>query len=88
VFEEKVRDRIHNVSVKKQKTRFKNFGNIGYRYRLSVHGWLMYQYRPQKSHVDQYLILNTNFQTSSDFFEIHTQVNYRHYNINAFADGA
>jgi len=54
----------------------------------------MYQYlhQHQKSHVDRSLILNTNFQTFSDFFqakffEIHMQVNYRHYNINAFADG-
>jgi len=31
----------------KQKSRFKNFGNIGYRYRLSVHKWPMYRYRPQ-----------------------------------------
>jgi len=26
----------------KQKTRFKNFGNSGYRYQLSVHEWLIY----------------------------------------------
>jgi len=44
-----------------QKTRFKNFGNIGYRYQLSVHEWLKYQYqhRPQKSHIDRSLFLST-----------------------------
>jgi len=41
----------------KPKTRFKFFRNIGYRYWLSVHNWLIYrhQYRPQKSHIDQSL---------------------------------
>jgi len=29
----------------KQKTRFKNFGNIGYR--LLVHEWPIYRYQPQ-----------------------------------------
>jgi len=32
----------------KQKTRFKNFGNIGYWYWLSAHEWLIYQYHPPK----------------------------------------
>jgi len=41
----------------KQKTRFKNFGNIGYQYRLSVHEWPIYQYRPQKSHIGRSLVL-------------------------------
>ena len=30
VFEKKVRHRINNILIMKQKTRFKNFGNIGY----------------------------------------------------------
>jgi len=29
----------------KQKTGFKNFANIGHRYQLSVHEWLIYQCR-------------------------------------------
>jgi len=33
----------------KQKTRFKNFGNIGYW--LSIHEWSIHRYRPQKSHI-------------------------------------
>jgi len=32
--------------IMEQKARFKNFRNIGYQYQLSVHEWLMYQYRP------------------------------------------
>jgi len=43
----------------KQKKRFKNFGNISYRYQLPVHKWLIYQYRPQKSHVGQSLVLKS-----------------------------
>jgi len=39
----------------KQKTRFKNFGNISYRYWLSVHEWPIY--RPQKSHIGRSLNL-------------------------------
>ena len=38
----------------KQKTRFKHFGNVGYW--LSAHEWLIYQYRPQKSHIGQSLV--------------------------------
>jgi len=44
----------------KQKTRFKNFGNIGYRYWLSVHEWPIYQYRPHKSHISQSLFFTTS----------------------------
>jgi len=38
----------------KQKTRFKHFGNVGYW--PSAHEWLIYQYRPQKSHIGQSLV--------------------------------
>jgi len=40
----------------KQKTRFKNFENIGYQYRLLVHEWPIYRYRPQKSHIGRSLV--------------------------------
>jgi len=33
----------------KQKTRFKNFGNVVYRYQLSVHEWAMYWYQGKKN---------------------------------------
>jgi len=33
-----------------QKTRFKIFGNIGYRFQLLVHEWLIYWYQLKKSH--------------------------------------
>jgi len=40
--------------IMKQKTRFKNFGNIGYR--PSAHEWPIYRYRPQKSHIGRFLL--------------------------------
>jgi len=54
----------------KQKTRFKNFGNIGYQYRLLVHEWLMYQYRPQNSHISRSLLVlfSCNKQTLFCYF--------------------
>jgi len=38
----------------KQKTRFKNFGNIDY-YRLSVHEWRIYRYRLQNGRIGRSL---------------------------------
>jgi len=48
----------------KQKTRFKNFGNNGYQYRLLVHEWPIdqYRYRPPKSHVSQSLLVTWPLQ--------------------------
>jgi len=48
----------------KQKTRIKNFGNIGYRYLLLVHEWPIYRhpYQPQKSRIGQSLITQQSFQ--------------------------
>jgi len=39
----------------KQKTKFKNFGNISYR--LSVHEWPIYWYRPHKICISRSLML-------------------------------
>jgi len=41
----------------KQKSRFENFRNIGYQYRLSVHAQPIYRHRPQKSHIGQSLVI-------------------------------
>ena len=60
-FWKKVRHRIHYILTMKQKTRFNNFGNIGYRYRLSVHEWPIYRYRPPKSHVGRSLPFIFNY---------------------------
>jgi len=32
--------------IMRQKTRFKNFRNIGYWYQLLVHEWAIYRYQP------------------------------------------
>jgi len=40
----------------KQKTRFKNFGNVGYWYWLLVHEWLIYRYWPKKRYICQSLV--------------------------------
>jgi len=44
----------------KQKKRFKNFGNIGYRYWLSVLEWPIYGHRPQKSHIGRSLTITNH----------------------------
>jgi len=51
----------------KQKTRFKNFGNIDYR--LSVHEWPMYRYRPQKSHISRFLVFIKTCQVMKSYID-------------------
>jgi len=50
---------MHYIFDSEAKTRFKNFRNISCWYQLSVHEWLIYRYRPQKSHVGRFLVICT-----------------------------
>ena len=52
---------MHYIFITKQKTRFRNFENIAYWYRLSVHEWPIYQYQPPKSYIGQSLMCITEY---------------------------